>query len=909
MAYQETADQPGGLPLSDAAGARFEHAPGASTAAIGGAGLAAPSMRKPHMRLLYCPPLPLLWSARPGDGRPASRIHKLYLRGLWRKPWTERLGVALSFLAWPLIALATAIVATALNGRQASRSSGRGIAALFVEQIRLAARHGILPPWYFVYELHQPERRTWAPAYINRYEAKGGLYKLLRYYAGSRDDKTLNDKSAFFRACRAGGLATPEVLVELRDGAATWVAPGDCFPDCDLFAKEIRGRGGAGAERWLLAGPGRWRGDKGTELDGEALLERFRRLSRRRPLLVQRRVRNHEALADLNCDGLATVRILSIWDEDGRPEVTNAAFKMPARPGSIVDNFCAGGLAASVDLATGRLGPATNLGLLETLRWRDTHPVSGARIEGRALPLWPDILAFSRQVHETFISFPVVGLDVAITPDGPYLIEANGSSALDLIQRTARAPLGDARFGALFARHLERAEAWRRAVLGEPGERPQAERGRARRGRRRLGLRIRPMELGKKVLLSGPAVLWTRLPNGDAPAMRIHRMVHRTLWREASPAARLGFCLGFLVWVPLIFALDAVCLAAHGAEVKRRTAKSFLRQGVEQIGLAARHAIPPLSYYAFGLYDDRKRAEALSYLYRFELKGDGVYTLLRRKFSSPETTEALSDKAAFALRCEAHGVPVVPVASVAEDGVLRAHEPGADPLPQVGLFVKPLRGSGGEGASAWAWCEDGTWRSNAGREATAADLADYLRALSGAKPYVVRVLVANHREIQGLGAGALSTVRVITCLDEHGRPEVTDALFKMSVRPEAIVDNYHAGGIVAPVDVATGTLGEASAGSHVWRTHPLTGAPIAGRGLPMWEDVLDVALRAHAAFADHVAIGWDIAILDDGPKLVEGNKSPGLDSIQKTLGGPIGSRRLGALLALHLERALDPAGA
>lgn len=43
----------------------------------------------------------------------------------------------------------------------------------------------------------------------------------------------------------------------------------------------------------------------------------------------------------------------------------------------------------------------------------------------------------------------------------------------------------------------------------------------------------------------------------------------------------------------------------------------------------------------------------------------------------------------------------------------------------------------------------------------------------------------------------------------------------------------------------------------------------------------------------------------DGSKLIEGNKSPGPDSIQVTLGGPVSSARLGELLAIHLERAFE----
>jgi hypothetical protein len=93
--------------------------------------------------------------------------------------------------------------------------------------------------------------------------------------------------------------------------------------------------------------------------------------------------------------------------------------------------------------------------------------------------------------------------------------------------------------------------------------------------------------------------------------------------------------------------------------------------------------------------------------------------------------------------------------------------------------------------------------------------------------------------------------------------------------------------------------------SSVFDTHPLTGAAIFGRKIPRWEEVLDLARRTHAVFSDHVAIGWDIAVLEGGPALVEGNKSPDLDIIQRTHGGPVGNSRFGELLAFHLRRALE----
>ena len=87
--------------------------------------------------------------------------------------------------------------------------------------------------------------------------------------------------------------------------------------------------------------------------------------------------------------------------------------------------------------------------------------------------------------------------------------------------------------------------------------------------------------------------------------------------------------------------------------------------------------------------------------------------------------------------------------------------------------------------------------------------------------------------------------------------------------------------------------------------HPDTGAAIAGRALPYWQETLDLARRAHTlAFADHVVIGWDIAILAEGPRLVEGNKGPDLDLVQKSHREPLGNARLGQLLAFHLRRTI-----
>lgn len=123
----------------------------------------------------------------------------------------------------------------------------------------------------------------------------------------------------------------------------------------------------------------------------------------------------------------------------------------------MVDNFHAGGVAAKVDMRTGTLGRATDVGMRPDIGWRDRHPDTDAQITGRVLPLWAETRELATRAHAAFPDRLLIGWDVAITRDGPMLIEGNSGPDLDIIQRIHGEPLGNTRFGELIALHLRRA--------------------------------------------------------------------------------------------------------------------------------------------------------------------------------------------------------------------------------------------------------------------------------------------------------------------------------------------------------------------------------------------------------------------------------------------------------------------
>lgn len=404
----------------------------------------------------YPPPLPGL--GRDAPGSTAGYLRRQWIRGAWRRgSWADRLGFVFAIvLWWPSTILHAAYLAARL-GPSRSRISGKSPFRQFLEQIEVAAKWMVPPLWYYTFEFFDDERRAHAADYLQRVQVKPFIYRWLVDRTNRKDPKfPFANKIYFSTLCLKHGLNGSTVIATVSARHLSFIDPAmKELPPRDLFVKIKNGRGGRGAEKWSY-GAGRYRNAKGRSFTAAELARYLKRRARFEKRIVQYRLVNHSALADVNLEALATARILTARDERGGIEVTDAVFRMPQRPGASVDNIHAGGIAAPVDLATGRLGRATDLGLRTTSRWHDRHPTTGAPIAGRVLPHWPAALDLVRRAHALIGDRVAAGWDVAILEDGPCLVEGNGKPDVDLMQRPHRAGLGASRFGELMAFHLKR---------------------------------------------------------------------------------------------------------------------------------------------------------------------------------------------------------------------------------------------------------------------------------------------------------------------------------------------------------------------------------------------------------------------------------------------------------------------
>ncbi|HEY0269467.1 MAG TPA: sugar-transfer associated ATP-grasp domain-containing protein [Sphingomonas sp.] len=270
-------------------------------------------------------------------------------------------------------------------------------------------------------------------AYIRRYE-DAALNKIVNPL-GWTADCALADKARFAARCRAADLPHPATIALVSGGQVEWLAEPD---GGELVAKPTDGEGGDGVR---MLGPVADRAALAAVLG-----------TPRGIVVVQPRVAVHPALADVALAALPTVRIVTILDERGAPEVVSATVRLPSDPAAHVDNMKAGGLLAPVDLAEGMLGLACKgYGGGD---YRD-HPVTGAAIVGRRLPDWAASKALAVRAHaEAFADYAMIGWDIAMTPGGPLLIEGNGKPGVLMPQRAARCGLCHTRYGVLLAHHL-----------------------------------------------------------------------------------------------------------------------------------------------------------------------------------------------------------------------------------------------------------------------------------------------------------------------------------------------------------------------------------------------------------------------------------------------------------------------
>jgi len=129
--------------------------------------------------------------------------------------------------------------------------------------------------------------------------------------------------------------------------------------------------------------------------------------------------------SNFNESSVNTVRFMTTLWPDGSARVIATWFKV-GRAGKCVDNAGSGGnVDAAIDVETGMI-----YNVVEFDGWRktkeiDCHPDSGSQLNGVVIENWQAVKEEVKKFQQAFPYCKAAGWDIAITDDGPVVIEVN----------------------------------------------------------------------------------------------------------------------------------------------------------------------------------------------------------------------------------------------------------------------------------------------------------------------------------------------------------------------------------------------------------------------------------------------------------------------------------------------------
>ena len=195
-----------------------------------------------------------------------------------------------------------------------------------------------------------------------------------------------------------------------------------------FFGKENRGICGFGSFLVLEAEPERLHLKGEGWMDYQSCIDDFVGDT---CYLLQPCQRNH-SFFDKYTDNLATVRVCILMTKKS-VQIPFAVLKLPAQD-NLTDSFWrAGNLACNLDPVTGKILTARTKDPFGT-QDHTNHPDSGDPLVGESVPLWDQLLKLVHNCSPIFAPVRYQSMDVAVTDQGPVLIEINTGGGFDLPQ-------------------------------------------------------------------------------------------------------------------------------------------------------------------------------------------------------------------------------------------------------------------------------------------------------------------------------------------------------------------------------------------------------------------------------------------------------------------------------------------
>ena len=302
------------------------------------------------------------------------------------------------------------------------RENRKSLSKILIESIKLYRIYGAFPDQYFRLGLYSKDFSE----NVDQYMPKSIVYKLQLKLNGKRFPPQIVDKRVFRKIMQDHGVAC---VVELfsTDGSGRPVDLGGQPISLEMARRDIMEAGGRAFVKPLNGMGGQ--GSSIIDLEGDEFYQIPERLPN---YLFQPVLSQHEIINRIYSKSINTVRIDTLLI-DGECQHSCAVLRIGSG-GEIVDNAAKGGFVVPVNLKTGALGSVGRHRPQYGLQSFTCHPDTGVQFASIELPFWDELLDLVKKAAFAMHPLATLGWDVAITPTGPVIVEANGAWGTEIFQ-------------------------------------------------------------------------------------------------------------------------------------------------------------------------------------------------------------------------------------------------------------------------------------------------------------------------------------------------------------------------------------------------------------------------------------------------------------------------------------------
>lgn len=170
--------------------------------------------------------------------------------------------------------------------------------------------------------------------------------------------------------------------------------------------------------------------------DYETLDDLYDYLTEKGFCTIEENIVQHPAMSKLYSNAVNSMRIITVLDARKVPHCVYIVQKM-GLGGSVIDNNC---LFTPVDIETGKIKFPAHSGDTTKGIIYEEHPDTHVKLQGYQLPFVKEAVEMCLKAATVVPEIRYVGWDVAITPNGPAIIEGNTYCAHDFWQLPPHTP-------------------------------------------------------------------------------------------------------------------------------------------------------------------------------------------------------------------------------------------------------------------------------------------------------------------------------------------------------------------------------------------------------------------------------------------------------------------------------------